>query len=119
MKITNISVRASRTLPHPNLDYANYKADIELHASLDDGDDPAKVAVHLQHQAESLVEQHCAELRGSIDNFHRVVEARQQIPKLESQIESLQKQLDGKKHEVGQTMFGFVNCDSKPELRGQ
>ncbi len=112
MKIDSISVRASRTLPHPKYAYANYKADIELHASLEEGDDPAKSVQQLQQQAESMVEQHCAELRGSIDNFHRVVEARQQIPRLESESRTCKRSFDAKKSEIGQTVFGFLAEDN-------
>ena len=42
MKITNIVVRAGRTFNHPHESYSNLKPEVELTATLDEGDD-AKV----------------------------------------------------------------------------
>jgi hypothetical protein len=93
-KVTSITVRAARTLPHPYESFANFNASIELHADLDEGDDVRLTTATLQGQAESMIEQHCAELRHSIGEFKRVADAREQVPKLERQIAMLQQQLD-------------------------
>ncbi|MEQ1828044.1 MAG: hypothetical protein ABL921_18935 [Pirellula sp.] len=94
MQVTAISVRSSRTLPHPKFQFSNFKAEVELHAELADGDDANKCVVQLQGQAESLVEQHCHELRESIGEFHRVVEQRAIVPALESKIKQLSTELE-------------------------
>ena len=105
MQVTSISVKASRTLPHPNYSYANYKTELELHATLNDGDDADSCAMALQCKAESLVEQHAAELRKSIGEFHRVVTARERLPQLEHKIDELQAELDRTRADADLPLF--------------
>lgn len=105
MKIQAINVKASRTLPHPSYSYANYKTELELSAQLDDGDDVHECTKQLQCKAESMVEEHAAELRQSIGEFHRVVTARQQVPQLENKISQLQDELERVKKDCDLPLF--------------
>lgn len=68
MKIQEITVHASRTLPHPIESYANIKPEVTLRATLDDGDDPAEAVRQLQATAENLVENHAAVLKAAIED---------------------------------------------------
>ncbi len=66
MKITKITARAGRTLPHPTRSFANVKADIELVAELDDGENEAEAIRDLQVRCEQIVESHSRDVRESI-----------------------------------------------------
>ncbi|MCA9366703.1 hypothetical protein KC887_00355 [Candidatus Kaiserbacteria bacterium] len=46
MKIERITVRAGRCVPHPLHSYGNLKADLEVVAVLDEGDDPQAIKAH-------------------------------------------------------------------------
>lgn len=66
MRITEITVHASRTLPHPTEQYANFRPSVTLRADLIDGDDPTLCVKDLQRKAEMLVEEHALLLRSSL-----------------------------------------------------
>ena len=63
MKIKTITVTAGRVLPHPLESYANIRPEITLTADIEDGEDPDTAARALQGKAESLLEQHSADLK--------------------------------------------------------
>ncbi len=62
MKLKEIIVRAGFTHPNPYRAFANVKPEVELRATLADGDDPAECAVQLQEQANAMLVKHTAEL---------------------------------------------------------
>ncbi len=66
MNVTEITVHASRTLPHPVEQFANIRPSVTLKADLSDGDDTAECVKQLQRNAELLVEEHAVLLRSSL-----------------------------------------------------
>ena len=94
MKITNIVVRAGRTFNHPHEQYSNLKPEVELSATLDDGDD-AKVAVQqLQSQAEGLVEDHKQGLLKSIEELYQMTEQQAELNGLQTQLQRAQDRIE-------------------------
>jgi len=94
MKITNIVVRAGRTFNHPHEQYSNLKAEVELSATLDDGDD-AKVAVQqLQSQAEGMVEDHKQGLLKSIRELYEMTEQQAELSGLQTQLQRAQDRIE-------------------------
>ena len=67
MKVEEITVHASRTLPHPCESYANIRSGITMRATLSEGDDVDESVKTLQIRAERLVEEHSAILISSIE----------------------------------------------------
>lgn len=94
LKIEKITVRAGRVVPHPLHAYGNVKCDLELVASLDEGEDPEEVRKSLQEKIESDVEQHVLDLKESLRDMQGHLESRNKIKRLESQIEQLAKERD-------------------------
>lgn len=94
MQIRQITVRAGRVVPHPLHAYGNIKADLEIVASLDDGDDAGEVMKSLQEKIESDIEQHVLDLKESLRDMQGHLESRNKIKRLESQIDELQKERD-------------------------
>lgn len=95
MKIKTITVRASRTLPHPSENYANFRADIELTADLEPADttDIDAAIKELQRQAETTVEQHCSELKAAILAFGRYQATRERTARIEHSIQQSNEEL--------------------------
>lgn len=93
MKIKQITVRAGRVVPHPLYDYGNVKADLELVADLEEGDDHDTVRKELQAKIENDVEQHIYDLKEGIRGIQSAVDARQRIAKLESELSAKTQEL--------------------------
>lgn len=101
MKVEKITVRAGRTVPHPLHQFGNLKADLEIVASLDDGDDPEQVRRDLQARIESDIEQHVADLKDGIRDLQAMANTRKRVALLESELaektaelETLRQQAD-------------------------
>lgn len=94
MKITNITVRAGRTFNHPYEQYSNLKPEVELKATLEEGDDAAKCSKQLQAQAEGLVEDHKQGLLKSIEELHRLTERQTEVRGLQRQLEQAQHRIE-------------------------
>jgi len=93
MKISRVTVRAGRCVPHPLHSYGNLKADLEIVADLEDGDDPDEVRKELQSKIESDVEQHVADLKEGIRDLQASASQRERIARLQKELEDKQKQL--------------------------
>lgn len=94
MKVKQITVRAGRVVPHPLHAYGNLKADLEIVADVEDGEDPEEVRRALQTQIESLVEQHVADLKSSIRDFENFARQSERIKRLETELNQRQAELD-------------------------
>jgi len=99
MRIEKITVRAGRCVPHPLHSYGNLKADLEIVAQLDDGEDPDAVRRELQSKIESDVEQHVADLKDGIRDLQSANDTRQRIKRLECELAAKSEELDGLKAE--------------------
>lgn len=99
MKIEKITVRAGRVVPHPLHNYGNVKSDLEIVATLEEGDDPEAVRRQLQAKCESDVEMHVAELKESIRDFQNYTTKATRIRRLETELADRQKELDAIKSE--------------------
>jgi len=105
MQIEKITVRAGRVVPHPLYAYGNLKADLEIVANLDAGDDPAEVQRRLQSQVESDVENHVANLKGSIRDYEQFSQQANRIKRLETELAAKQSELETLKAD-----FNFDEC---------
>ena len=93
MRITEVIVNASRTIPHPTENYANLRPGVALKADLDERDDVADVTRQLQRQAEGLVHDHSELLCESIREAERVEQETAEISRLESTLQAGQQRL--------------------------
>lgn len=93
MKIQEITVHASRTLPHPIENYANIKPEVTLRATLEDGEDPAEAVRQLQATAENLVENHAAVLKASIEDRELFKREQVELDRLRSSVVTNQARL--------------------------
>ena len=87
MKIRRITARAGRTLPHPTRQFANVKADIELVADLEEGDDEKSSIRDLQVRCEQIVEQHSRDVCESIRRGEEIESTYQRVARLETELE--------------------------------
>ncbi len=71
MKITQITVKAGRTFNHPFESYSNLRPEVELTATVDDGESPIEAAAELQETAEKLVEDHKTKMLDRIYSLQR------------------------------------------------
>ena len=99
MKIEKITVRAGRCVPHPLYSYGNLKADLEIVAQLEAGEDPDTVRRELQAKVESDVEQHVADLKDGIQDLQAANDTRQRIKRLEYELAEKSQELNGLKEE--------------------
>ena len=58
MKITQVTVSAGRTIPHPVHEYSNLRPHVSITADIESDDDPEEIIIMLQAKAEQLVETH-------------------------------------------------------------
>ena len=94
MKITNIVVRAGRTFNHPHESYSNLKPEVELTATLDDGDDAKSAVQQLQAQAEGMVEDHKQGLLKSIEELHQLTERQSEVMGLQRTLQQAQYRIE-------------------------
>lgn len=94
MKIQQIVVTAGRTFNHPFESYSNLRPEVQLTATLDDGEDSTAATKQLQAQAEQLVEDHKNHLLGSIQELHDMSQRQQRIASLGKSIAQQQAELD-------------------------
>lgn len=94
MKVTSVTVHAGRTFSHPHEDYSNLKPEVFLTATLDEGEDHARVVKALQAEAEGLVEDHKQGLLRSIEELHELSRRQAEMKGLESELRRAQDRLD-------------------------
>jgi len=97
MKITQITARAGRVVPHPTRSFANVRADLELTATIDESDDQDECVRKLQIQVERTVEEHIAEVQHAIREGEHVAQRLNRIQSLESELEMLREKNKGTK----------------------
>jgi len=71
-----------------------YKREVELTATLEDGEDPVMATKLLQARAEGLVEDHKQGLLKSIEELRNLTERAQEVQGLQRQLESAQNRLN-------------------------
>lgn len=94
MKIAQVKVTAGRTFNHPFETYSNLRPEIELTATIEDGDDPEKCTKELQAKAESMVEDHKQNMLRSLHVIRAMDARNQQMAKLESLVKTSQEELE-------------------------
>lgn len=94
MQIEKVTVRAGRCVPHPLHSYGNLKADLEIVARIEEGDDPEKIRLELQAKIESDVEQHVADLKEGIRDLQAVSGQRERIKRLEAEVSAKNAELE-------------------------
>jgi hypothetical protein len=117
MKITEITVHASRTLPHPIENYANIRPSVTLKADLFEGDDSVECVKNLQRKAEMLVEEHSVMLRSAIEERDILEREAQEIRSLNDAIHRQTQRLGElkEKHESN-SMPSWLSLDKDIEL---
>lgn len=94
MRITEITVSASRTFNHPYEEYSNLKPGVVLKASIDEFEDYEAAVKALQAKAEGMIEDHKQSLLKSIHDLAQVTEMQREMRSLESQMRSAQERLE-------------------------
>lgn len=94
MKITNIIVRAGRTFNHPYESYSNLKPEVELTATLEEGEDAIAATRELQAKAEGLVEDHKQGLLRSIEELHQMAAHQSELRGLEQELQRAQERIE-------------------------
>jgi uncharacterized coiled-coil DUF342 family protein len=100
MKITEITVSAGRTVPHPIESYANLKPHVSLKAVLEDGEDFVQVTKDLQAKAEEIVEDHANSLKTHLRDMHYLSQKQREVTSLEKQIQQSQERLSEIRKEI-------------------
>ena len=94
MKVTTITIKAGRTFNNPYESYSNLKPEVELVATLEDGEDFEAATKALQAKAEGLVEDHKNALLKNLDEVDRMTKRQAEVSSLESSIKRSQASLD-------------------------
>lgn len=108
MKVTEIKTNAGRTFNHPYESYSNLRCDVEMRATLDEGEDPVEATKALQAQCEVLAENHKQEMLMQIRGLAEQARRTQSRIALKNQIERAQTQLEELgPEEVQGKLFGY------------
>lgn len=94
MKIKTITVQAGRCFNHPYESYSNLRPEITMTAELDEADDPVAAAKALQHQAETLVEDHKRAMLASIEELEQMRRNQQELQELGRLMNKQQSRID-------------------------
>lgn len=94
MQIREITVHASRTLPHPTEEYANIRPGVTLRAELYSDDDSIECTKELQRRAEMLVEEHAVLLRSALEQRDVLEREAKEIRSLNSSISRQTQRLE-------------------------
>jgi hypothetical protein len=94
MKVTTITVQAGRTFNHPYESYSNLRPEITMTAEIAEGDDPVECAKALQHQAETLVEDHKRAMLSSIEELEHLRQSEQELRQLGEMMSTQQRRID-------------------------
>lgn len=100
MKITEITVTAGRTVPHPIESYANLKPMVTLKAVLDDGEDHIQAIKTLQASAEEIVEDHANNLKTHLREMHYLSQKQREVASLEKAIQQSQERISEIRKEI-------------------
>lgn len=85
MKTTHIHVTAGRGFNHPYEQYANFRFDLHLQATLEDGDEPAECLAKLQSEAESAAEKHKKRILDDVERLRLIEQGEQTLARLRRQ----------------------------------
>lgn len=94
MKVTEIKTNAGRTFNHPYESYSNLRCDVEMKATLEEGEDPADAAKALQARCEVLAENHKQEMLVSIHTLAERARKTQTRIALKQKLDRTQAELD-------------------------
>ena len=94
MQITNIVVRAGRTFNHPHEQYSNLKPEVELRATIEEGDIAEECVQKLQAKAEGLVEDHKQGLLKSIEELYQLTERQAEVQGLQRTLQNAQNRME-------------------------
>lgn len=99
MKIQKITVRSKRTLPHPTKSFANYGADFELTAEIEDGDNEQECIEALRVRCENLCEQHCADVEYGLRHGETIRSQSRQLEQARKMVKELEEKLESHENE--------------------
>lgn len=85
MKTTHIHVTAGRGFNHPHEQYANFKFDLHLQATLEEGEEPAAALATLQAQAEQAAEAHKARILDDVERLRLIKQGEEALARLKRQ----------------------------------
>lgn len=94
MQIKEIKVTAGRTFNHPFESFSNLRPEIELTATINEGEDFAQCTKDLQAKAEHLVEDHKRNMITSLYKLREMAEREREVARLESVIKTSQSALE-------------------------
>jgi len=94
MNIRTITVRAGRTFNHPHEQYSNLRPEVEMSASLANGDDADAAVRTLQAKAEALVEQHKQQLLETIEDLYQSAQIESELANLEESLRRAQARME-------------------------
>lgn len=115
MKITEITVHAGRTFSHPFEQYSNLRPEVQLRATLDDGDDPVISVKNLQRQAEELVERQKQQILADLRQLERKARLDSSIASTEKQIKKLTDELNELKNGNVKELEGANDWENENE----
>lgn len=104
MKVQTIKVQAGRCFNHPYEAYSNLRPEITITAEIAEGDDPIACAKELQHQAETLVEDHKRTMLASIEQLEAMRRSQQELQQLGDMMRRQQTRIDELRREHPQLM---------------
>lgn len=82
MKIHTLHVTAGRGFNHPYEQYANFKFDLHLQATLEEGEEPAAALATLQAQAEQAAESHKARILDDVKRLNLIEDGERTLASL-------------------------------------
>jgi predicted RNase H-like nuclease (RuvC/YqgF family) len=94
MQIKEIIVKAGRTFNHPHEQYSNLKPEVELRATIEDGDIPEECVQKLQAKAEGLVEDHKQGLLKSIKELYQLTQRQAEVQGLQKTLQQAQERME-------------------------
>lgn len=94
MKINTITVTAGRTFNHPHEQYSNLRPEVQMTATLEEGENPTVAARDLQQRAEGLVEDHKQSLLRSIEELYQLTTKQAEMRGLQRELKNAQDRLE-------------------------
>lgn len=114
MKITHIHVTAGRGFNHPYEQYANFKFDLHLQATLEEGEAPKDCIIHLQAEAEAAAEQHKQRILNDCKRLRLIEEGNRELERLRVRA----KQQEDLQPEIAKTEEMLTKLTSQPLMLG-
>ena len=111
MKVTQITGHAGRTFNHPYESYSNLRPQVTLTATIDESDDPLAAARSLQHNAETLVEDHKRAMLQSIEELEQMRQGQQELAELGRLMAKQQARIDELRKQHPQLQLTGIDLD--------